>query len=342
MFRFARPDVLYFLGLIPLLLILLWFVLRQRRKRLATFSSSELLHELAPDISYARPIIKGILLALALAFIIIGIAGPLSGSKLQEVKREGIELIIALDVSNSMLAQDIQPNRLERAKQAVARVTEKMSNDKIGLVVFAGDAYIQLPVTTDYAAARLFLSSVNTNMVPRQGTAIGSAIDLAVKSFTDTKDMKKAIIVITDGENHEDDAIQAAREAANKGILVYTLGMGLPKGAPVPDNSVLKGNYKRDKQGNVIVSKLDESTLQQIAAAGGGIYARASNTQVGLEKLLDALNKLDRTEYEAKIYADYEEQFQYFLFVAMFLLLFDFIILERKNRWFKSFNLFKV
>lgn len=343
MFRFARPEILYLLLLVPVLIILFVVVYKRKKNALKRFGDLEVIKTLMPDVSYVRPVVKFIFLVIAVLFIILGLAGPQFGSKLQEVKRKGIEIVIALDVSNSMLAEDIQPNRLERAKQAISKLTSRLQNDKIGLIVFAGDAYTQIPVTTDYGAVKMFLSSVNTEIVPNQGTAIGSAIELAMNSFTPESEIQKAIIIITDGENHEDDAIQAAKEAASKGIVVYTLGMGLPQGGPIP----VKGNYgqktyKKNKQGNVVVSKLNEKVLQQIAAAGTGSYVRANNTQVGLEKLIDKIEALEKTEFDARVYADYDERFQYLLILALLFLLLDFMLLEKKNRWLKRFDLFNV
>lgn len=343
MFRFARPEILYFLLLIPFLVILFIVVYRGKKKALKRFGDFEVIRGLMPDVSFGRTVVKFIFLVLAISFIILGLAGPQFGSKLQEVKRKGIEIVIALDVSNSMLAEDIQPNRLERAKQAISKLTSRLQNDKIGLIVFAGDAYTQIPVTTDYGAVKMFLSSVNTEIVPRQGTAIGSAIELAMNSFTPESEIQKAIIIITDGENHEDDAIQAAKEAAGKGIVVYTLGMGLPQGGPIPvKGSYGQKTYKKNKQGNVVVSKLNEKVLQQIAAAGTGTYVRANNTQVGLEKLMDKINALEKTEFDAKVYADYDERYQYLLGLALLFLMLDFMVLEKKNRWLKRFDLFNV
>ena len=277
---------------------------------------------------------------LALASIIIGIARPQFGSKLKTEKRKGIELIIALDVSNSMMAEDIQPNRLERAKRAISQLVDKLSNDKIGLIVFAGDAYIQLPITADYVSAKLFLNSISPSMVPTQGTAIGAAIELGVKSFNPQFAGSKAMIIITDGENHEDDAVGAAKAAAEKGVFVYTIGMGLPQGGPIPDFSNGMRNYRKDKNGNTIVTKLDEPMLQKIAEAGKGAYVRANNAQVGLNNLFNEVDKMQKSELESQIYADYDDQFQYFIGLGLLLILLDFLILERKNKYLKNYRLF--
>jgi len=250
--------------------------------------------------------------------------------------------MIALDVSNSMLSEDIQPNRLEKAKRAIARLTERLSNDKIGLIVFAGKAYTQIPITTDYASAKMFLGSINTEIVPTQGTAIGSAIDLAMSSFSPDLESSKAIIVITDGENHEDDAVEMAKKAAEKKIVVHTIGMGLPQGGPIPIyNAYGQKDFKRDQSGQVVVTKLDEAMLQQIAAAGGGTYIRANNTEVGINNVFDEINKMEKTELESRVYSDYNDQFFYFIVAAFALLVLEFAVMERKNNLFKNIKLFR-
>lgn len=340
MFRIAHPEYLYALLVIPALIVFFWYSRKQRRKALALFGQKDILSVLMPNVSASRPVIKFMILLLALSSIIIGIARPQFGSKLKTEKRKGIELIIALDVSNSMMAQDILPNRLERAKRAVSQLVDKLSNDKIGLIVFAGDAYTQLPITADYVSAKLFLNSISPEMVPTQGTAIGAAIDLGVKSFSPTFEGSKAMIIITDGENHEDDAVGAATEAAKKGIVVYTLGMGLPQGGPIPDNSNGRKSFRKDKGGNFIVTKLDEQMLQKIAEAGKGAYIRANNAQVGLNNLFSEVNKMEKTELETQIYADYDDKFQYFIGLGILLIFLDFLILERKNKYLKNFKLF--
>ncbi|MFA8434256.1 MAG: VWA domain-containing protein [Marinifilaceae bacterium] len=339
LFRFAHPEYLYILLVIPVLGILYWMTYRHKKKALEQYGDMEIISQLMPYASFTRPVYKFAVILLAFCFIILGIAGPQFGSKLQKIKRKGVEIVIALDVSNSMLAQDIQPNRLERAKRAISKMVDKLHNDKIGLIVFAGQAYTQLPITTDYASAKLFLSSINTDIVPIQGTAIGAAINLASKSFSPESEASKAIIVITDGENHEDDAIEAAQAAQAQGIIVHTIGMGLPKGAPIPVKGQ-PGQYRKDDSGNVVISKLDESMLQQIAEAGGGLPIRANNTTTGLNRLFNEINKMDKTELEQRVYSDYDEKFQYFIAIGLLLLLLEFLILERKNKHLKDIRLF--
>lgn len=340
MFRFAHPGLLYLLIVIPLLIVFFVMMARKKKKAIAEFGNPELLEPLMPLLSFRRGAWKFVMLMLALVFVIIGVAGPQFGSKLQQVKKKGVELMIALDVSNSMMAQDIKPSRLEKAKMAIARMVEKLSNDKVGLIVFAGDAYVQLPITTDYSSAKLFLSNISTDVVPIQGTAIGSAIDLAAKSFTPETETSKTIIVITDGENHQDDAVAAAKRAREKGITVHTIGMGLEQGAPIPEKGH-PGQFMKDGSGNIVVSKLDEKTLKEIAKSGEGLYVRASNTEVGLTQLLDEVNRMEKTLLEERIYTDYAEKYQYFLLVGLFFIFVEFMILGRKNKHFMKINLFR-
>lgn len=340
MFRIANPEYLYALLVIPALFALFLLSRIRRKKALALFGQKDILSILMPNVSPSRPVLKFIILMIGLASLIIAIARPQFGSKLKIEKRKGIELIIALDVSNSMMAEDIQPNRLERAKRAISQLVDKLSDDKIGLIVFAGDAYTQLPITADYVSAKLFLNSISPQMVPTQGTAIGAAIYLGMKSFNPQFAGSKAMIVITDGENHEDDAVGAATEAAKEGITIYTLGMGLPQGGPIPVVSNGQRGYRKDRQGNTIVTKLDEQMLQKIAEAGKGAYIRANNAQVGLNNLFSEVNKMEKSELETQIYADYDDKFQYFIGFGLFMILLDFLILERKNKYLKNFKLF--
>lgn len=340
MFQFGNPQHLYFLIVIPILAFAqLWFTIK-KKKALKRFGNPELLTQLMPDVSPYRPMVKFYILLLALASLIFVMAAPQFGTRIQNVQRKGIEIIIALDVSNSMNAKDLEPSRLERAKQTVARLTDRLINDRIGLIVFAGQAYTQIPITTDYASAKMFLANITTNIVPIQGTAIGSAINLATQSFTEIEDVNRAIIVITDGENHEDDAVGAAKNAAKNGIKVYTVGMGSTKGSPIPMGGA--GNFLRDNQGNVVITKINETMLTEIANAGNGQYIRANNIRAGINNLMDELSELEKSEFETKVYTDFEDQFQILAILALILLLLDFVILERKNKMLKNINLFTV
>ena len=340
MFRFANQYMLYALILIPVIVLIFIITYRLKKRAINKFGNFELIQQLMPYVSFRRPVAKFIMIMLALLFIIIGISRPQFGSKLRKVKRKGVEIIIALDVSNSMMAQDIQPNRLERAKIAMTNLTDKLKNDKIGMIVFAGEAYTQLPITTDYSAAKLFLNTISTDIMPIQGTAIGKAINLARKSFTPETKSNKVIVVITDGENHDEEAIEAAKEAYKEGIVVHTIGMGLDKGVPIP----VKGRtneYMKDAQGNVVTTKLNAVMLSKIAAAGQGEYVIASKTNAGLNKLYDKINSMEKTDIEASVYSEYDEKFPFYIGFGLFLLLLEFIILERKNKRFIKFSLFK-
>ncbi len=341
MLKFENPDYLYFLVIIPILAFLSLIIGKRKKKAIERFGNPDLLASLMPNASSIRPIIKFYIMLLALIAIIITVAGPQFGTKLETVKRKGIEIIIALDVSNSMNAQDIQPSRLDRAKRAIYQLVDKLKNDKVGLIVFAGQAYTQLPITTDYPSAKMFISSINTDLIPTQGTAIGTAITKSINSFSSQEDINRAIIVITDGENHEDDAMGAAKAAAQKGIKVYTVGMGLPKGSPIPIPGGGKNNFMKDRQGNVVISKLDEEMLAKIAAAGDGEFIPANNIRKGINDLVDHLSKLEKSEMDAKIYTDYENQFQYIAIIVLLLLLIDFMVLERKNKYLKNINIFE-
>lgn len=342
MFRFAYPEYLYLLILIPVLVIIFRVSLIITRKRMKRFGNPEILSQLMPDVSYNRPVVKYVICIFAFTLLIFAVARPQYGTKLQQVKRKGIEIMIALDVSNSMIAEDIQPNRLEKAKQAISKLVERLVNDRVGLIVFAGQAYTQIPITNDYASAKMFLSTVSPGIVPVQGTAIGAAIKLAMNSFTQQEDMNRAVIIITDGENHEDDPVAMARQAAEKGINVYTIGVGLPKGSPIPiPSSSGQKSFLKDQEGKVVISKLNERMLEEIAAEGNGKYIRANNIRLGLNSLFDDINKIEKKEIEASIYSEYEEMFQYPIAFALLLLFIEFLILDRKNRRLKHIRLFK-
>ena len=338
MFQFTNPDYLYALALIPLLAVIFAHVMISRKKRLQRFGDMELVNSLMPDASTRKPVLKFFLLVIAYTFVVLGVAGPRYGIRLQETKRSGSEIIIALDVSNSMLAEDIQPNRLERAKQAVSQLIDRLGDNKIGLIVFAGEAYTQLPITVDFVSAKMFLSIISPDMVPVQGTAIGSAINLAINSFSPVSEAGKAIIIITDGENHEDDPVQAAAVAAKNNINVYTIGVGSMQGVPIPIRTTSgQRDFLRDREGNVVMTRLDERTLQEMASAGNGIYVRATTANMGLNNVYDEINKLEKSEYEALIYTDFSEMFQWPFGVALAFLLMELLISNRKNR----FKIFK-
>jgi Ca-activated chloride channel family protein len=341
-FKFAHPQYLYALLAIPVIIILFIGVSYWRKKILKRFGDSRLLKILIPDFSKGWPIVRLILLLCGITFLIFGIADPQVGSKLEEVKRQGIDLVVCLDVSNSMNAQDIKPSRLESAKRSISRLIDQLEGDRIGIVVFAGRAYVQLPITTDYSAARMFLSTINTNVVSAQGTAIEEAIKSAMNSFDFENTHSKAIVIITDGEDHDGDAIKATQEAAEKGVKVFTIGMGLAEGAPIPimDSRGNITGYRKDKSGNTIITRLDETILQQIASTGNGMYVRANTSRAGLELIYEEINKMEKTEFDTKMFSDYEHQFQILLMFALAFILIELIVLERKGKLQQKIKLF--
>ena len=341
MLRYDNIDFLYFLVLIPLIAIGLYFYNRWQKKSIEKFGDENLVTELMQNHSKARKNIKNTLFIFSIAFLIIGISNPQIGTKMEEVKREGVDLMIAIDLSHSMMAQDIKPNRLERAKQAISRLIDKLEGDRIGLVVFAGEAYVQLPITTDYSAAKLFLSTVNTSIIPTQGTKIGNAIDLCVKSFDQENNQNKAIIIITDGENHDEEAISSAKIAQEQNIYIHTLGMGLTKGGPIPiyNKYGSTSEFRKDREGNIIITKLNEKILKEIAQTGMGTYIRANNSKSGLSVLFDEINKMEKKEIGTMIFTNYKDRFQIFIGISLILLILNLIILQRKNNWKTNINL---
>lgn len=341
LFRFANPDFLYLLLLLPVIAVMWILNELRRRNALKRIGESGLVTRLIPELSATRPWIKFLLQLLAITAMTIILARPQFGSRLEEVKKQGVEVIIALDVSNSMLARDIQPDRLTRAKQALTRLIDNLENDRIGLIVFAGDAYTQIPVTTDYISAKMFLSAISPNMVAKQGTAIGAAIDLGMRSFTPGEGKSKAMIIITDGENHEDDPAEKAAEAAAAGIVIHTIGIGSPEGVPVPLSGSIRPDYLKDRDGNTVITKLDEDILKKIAVSTEGSYVRASSSNIGLEEIYGEIKKMKTEELESTMYTEYNDQFQIFAVIALALLLIDFIIMERKNRKLANIKLFK-
>ncbi|MCK4698893.1 MAG: VWA domain-containing protein [Bacteroidales bacterium] len=340
MFRFENIEFIYLLVLIPVLLVVFIIGRKIRKRSLKRFGDPDILNQLMPFLSVNRPVVKFLFVLFALVFIILGMARPQFGSKLEEIKRKGIEIVIALDVSNSMLAEDIQPNRLEKAKQAISRLVEKLADDKIGLIVFAGDAYVQIPITNDYASAKMFLSSINTQIVPKQGTSIGSAIDLGINSFSPDNKASKALIIITDGEDHEDDAVSMAKEAAEKGIIIHVIGVGTPDGTPIPVYSGGQRLFRKDREGNTVITKLNEKILREITSAGNGSYIRATNSRLGLNMLFDQISAMEKQEMDIRKYSEYDEKFQYMIGLALILIFLDFMLLERKNKYLKEIKLF--
>jgi len=341
LFRFANPTFLYLLLLLPVVILL--FILNEVRirKAIKRLGDANLVEGLIPEMSRVRLLIKFILQLTAFSAGVIMLSRPQFGSKIEDIKKQGVEVIIALDVSNSMLAEDIQPDRLTRAKQAISRLVDNLDNDKIGLIVFAGDAYIQIPITTDYVSAKMFLSSINPNMVPKQGTAIGAAINLGARSFSPGEGKSKAIIIITDGENHEDDPVKEAEEASKAGIVIHTIGIGSTDGVPIPVMNNGRKDYLKDVDGNTVVTKLDEDILKKIALSTNGNYVRANNSNIGLDEIYTQIKKMKKQDLESTMYTEYNDQFQVFAAIALLLLIVDFIIMERKNRRLANIRLFK-
>lgn len=327
-------------GLAGLLMNFIFLILiRWKNKKLTQFGNQKLLPHFIQATSSVKTLFKFLLVRFAFAWLVVAIINPKFGTKEAEANTEGIDIMLCLDVSNSMLAEDLKPNRLIKATRAIAQLIDDLHGDRLGIIVFAGDAYVQLPITTDYGAAKLFLSNINTDIVPVQGTAVGKAIDLAMESFDFENGSNKSIIVISDGENHEDDAVASAERAKSKNVVVHTIGMGSVQGAPIPNyTGSRKNGFKQDKTGNVVVSKLDEQKLTQIAAAADGIFVRASNAQVGLKTLLEEIQELDKVEFETVVYTEYEDRFQWFAGICMFLLIIDTLLSERKSQWFNQFN----
>jgi Ca-activated chloride channel family protein len=338
MFRFAHPEYLFLLLIVPLLVGLFIYTRIQKKRKLQLFGDPALLASLMPNVSFLRPRFKFYMQLTAVILMIVVMAQPQFGTKEEKQEKNGIEVRIARDVSNSMMAQDIQPARLDKAKMVLSKLVDGMTNDKVGLVVFAGDAYIQLPITADYVSAKMFMSSISPALVPRQGTAIGSAIDLCIKSFGEKSDVSRAIILITDGENHEDDAAGAAKLAAENGIVVHVVGMGKPEGAPIPVDGTM--SFRKDKEGNVVVSKLNEDMCRSIATAGGGTYVRADNQNSAYRVVSKELDNLAKSKLETRVFSDYNEQFQSFALLALILLFFDSFIFDRRNKRLSKLRIF--
>jgi Ca-activated chloride channel family protein len=340
MFRFAHPEYLYALYALPVLAILFWYLNKNKKRLLETFGSKKLHRILFPSYSNIKSITKFGIILFSLVLLILAAANPQVGTRMEEVRQTGIDVFILLDVSNSMKAEDIKPNRLEKAKYQISNLINKLRGDRIGLIVFAGEAYVQIPLTTDYSAASLFLSAVDFNTVPNQGTAIALAITLALKSFEQSsvegKPTEKAIIIITDGEDHEGDVTEAVKEAASKEIKIFTIGLGSPGGAPIPvyDSRGQQIGFKKDNEGNTVLTKLDESILKEIASSSGGKYYRGSNYEDHLDNIYDDLSELEEAEFGVKKVTDYEDRFYYFLIPAIILLLIEFFISERKSALF--------
>lgn len=338
MFRFEEPAYLYLLLLIPAGIALHLYSNYRRRKAISLYGDPELMATLMPDVSKFRPDVKVGLLLGALAMMSLLLARPQFGSKLETVKRKGVEVIIALDISNSMLAQDVKPSRLEKAKRLVSQLVDKMENDKVGMIVFAGDAFCQLPITSDYISAKMFLESITPALINRQGTAIASALNLAGRSFTPQEGVGRTVIMITDGENHEGGANEAAQAIAQKGIQVNVLGIGSPDGAPIPVEGT--NDFRRDREGNVVVTRLKEAMCQEVAKSGKGIYVHVDNSNAAQRAISQEIDKMAKSDIETQVYTEFNEQFQAVAWIVLLLLIAECVLLERKNPKFKNIHLF--
>ena len=328
MLVFAKEIYLLLLLLIPVLLVGYALLRRGRLRRLRRFGDEALVRDLMPSWSGAKGWVRMILFCLAFFFFVIGLARPQIGAKLSERKTKGAEIMICLDVSNSMLARDYSPDRLDRAKLAISRIVDRLQDDRIGLILFAGSSFVQLPITTDYVSAKMFLNSISTESVPVQGTAIGDAILTAARSFSAQSEKSRAIIIITDGENHEDDAVAAARQAAELGIRIYTVGVGSLRGEPIPKD----GDLMKDAEGNIVVTRLDEETLRQVAKAGGGAYIHAGNEEFGLNPIIEDLRKLEAEEFSSVVFEEYDEQYMYFFAIALALFVIEMLVGQRRAK----------
>lgn len=337
MFRFANPDILWLLWAVPAMIVAWALVARSRRKALARFADERVLKEFMPDVSKARVRLKAVLFLTAVTLVILAAARPQFGSKLREQKSEGIEMMLVVDVSNSMLAEDFSPSRLERTRYAIDKLFASLRQDRVGMVVFAGEAKVQLPITSDYRMAKSFAKRLSPSLVSVQGTDLGQALSLATLSFSNADDKSRAIILITDGEAHDANAVETARRAAEQGIRLFCIGIGTPEGAPVK----IGGEFIRDENGDMVVSRLNETVLQEIAEIGNGGYIRASNQAFGLTEIVDKLNEMERSEQTTLQFDEYNEQFAALLWIALALLLTDALLLDRRNPRLRKFNIFR-
>ena len=328
MLNFAQAQYLLLLLLIPVFFLIQALVLKLRTRRIRRFGDEDLVSRLMPSYSKVKVWVRLVFFSLGFFFFVVGLSRPQIGAKLKEHETKGAEIMIVLDVSNSMLAEDYSPNRLERAKLAISRLVDKLREDRIGLIIFAGNSFVQLPITTDYVSAKMFLNSISTESVPVQGTAIGDAINTAMRSFSAQSEKSRAIIVITDGENHEDDPVDAARQAADMGVRVFTIGVGSPEGKPIP----MDGELLKDKEGEIVVTRLDEAVLQEVAKVGNGVYVRAGNNEFGLNPIIENIQRMDDEKYSSIVFEEFDEQFMYFLGIALFFFILEMLVGERRSK----------
>lgn len=338
MFKFAHPEILYILLVIPLLLIVFYYGVVVKSRRLKKLGEKRLLAGLMPDVSHWRPRVKFYISLVAIVIAVFVAAGPQYGTKKEKIKKKGVEMMVCIDVSNSMLSDDVKPDRMSRAKQVLGRLIDKLENDKVGLIVFAGDSYVQMPMTTDVGSAKMFLSSINPGMVALQGTDISSAIRMSIGMFSEKEGVSRSIIIITDGEDHEAAAVDAARYALQNNITVNVMGLGTPQGGPIP----IKGtnSFKKDRQGNVIITKLNEQMCADIAAAGGGVYVRADNANNAVRALSKELDKMSKSDMETEVVSNFRQQYAPFAFIVLILILLEMCLMDKRNPLLKHVKLF--
>lgn len=341
MYQLDEKIWFWVLGMIPIILLVFLMLQFWKYRIQKKFADRAMFRKLSPNTSLFKSILKVVVLCLAVSFLAIALVNPKIGTKLETVKREGVDIVFAIDVSKSMLAEDVAPNRLDKSKQLVTQIINNLASDRVGIIAYAGKAFPQLPITTDYGSAKMFLQSMNTDMMSSQGTAINEAIDLAKTYYDDDNQTNRVLIIISDGEDHNQAFTKVAKEAGEEGIRIFTIGVGTTKGDRIPEkrNGVVL-NYKKDRNGETVITRLDEETLKTIANQANGEYINGNTTSVVVDEIRDILNKMDKTEFEAKQFADFESQFQWFLGAAIFLLFLDMFFLERKTAWLKRLNLF--
>ena len=341
MYQLEQPIYFYLLFAIPVVIVLFMLVLLWRKSTQRKFANATLIKKLSPNKSVFKPILKVLIVCLALACLSFALVNPKIGTKLETVKREGVDLVFALDVSKSMLAEDIAPNRLDKSKQLITQIVNSLGGDRVGIIGYAGSAFPQVPITTDFSSTKLFLNGMNTDMVSSQGTAINEAIRMAQTYFDDEEQTNRVLIIVSDGEDHEGNSIAIAEDAAALGIRIFTIGVGTEKGGPIPikRNGILQ-HYKRDQNNQQVITRLDDEKLKDIAAEANGQYIDGTNTKEVVETVRAILNGMDKKEFDAKQFTDFKDQFQWFLAGALFLLLVDVFLLERKTAWVNKLNLF--
>jgi Ca-activated chloride channel family protein len=341
MYQIEEPTYFYYLAIIPAIVMLFLFAFWWKKRTQKQFADHNLIQKLSPEKSTFKLFLKITVICLALAFLIISLVNPKMGTKLETVKRQGVDLVFALDVSKSMIAEDIAPNRLEKSKQIITKIIENLVSDRVGIIIYAGNSYPLLPITTDYAAAKMFLQNANTDMVSNQGTAINEAIERALLYYDNNEQTNRFLVIVSDGEDHQENTLELAKEAAEKGIKIYTVGIGTAKGGPIPlidDGRVI--GYKKDNRGMVVVTQLNEQILRDIANAGNGKYINGNKTPETIASIKDILEKAEKSEFETKQFSDYEDQFQWFIGIGLLLLIIDVALLEKKTKWVQKLNLF--